>query len=75
MFRIVILVCSMQLAPADCQVNNAIDVINGPEAYDSVSCGLYGQSYLAGTALGEAHRPDEYVKISCLRTGIGKNVG
>lgn len=75
MFRIVILVCSMQLAPADCQINSAIDVINGPEAYDAVSCGLYGQTYLAETALGENHRPDEYLKLSCQRTNIGKNVG
>lgn len=75
MFTIVILVCSIHLSPADCQVNTAIDVINGPEAYDAISCGLYGQSYLAESALGAQHRKDEYVKVSCLRTGIGRNVG
>lgn len=75
MFRIVILICSIQLSPADCQINSATDVINGPEAYDSVECGLYGQAYVAETALGERRRDDEYLKVSCLRTGIGKNVG
>jgi hypothetical protein len=75
MFRIIILICSIQLSPADCQIDNATDVINGPEAYDSVGCGLYGQAYVAETALGERRRDDEYVKVSCQRTTIGKNVG
>lgn len=75
MFKILILICSMQLSPADCQINSATDVISGPEAADEIACGLYGQAYIAETALGTSRREDEYVKIQCTRTTIGKTVG
>lgn len=76
MFQVLILICSMSLAPADCQRNSAVDVIQGPQADNVAMCGLHGQAYLAEIALGARHRDDEYVKISCTRTTIGTgNVG
>lgn len=74
MFKVLILVCSTALAPSECQINNAISVINGPEAADARLCGFNGQAYLAGTALVARHE-DEYVKVKCSRTTIGKTVG
>ncbi|WP_193370275.1 hypothetical protein [Pelagibius marinus] len=74
MFKVLILVCSTALAPSECQVDSAVSVINGPEAPDARLCGLNGQAYLAGTALAARHE-DEYVKVKCSRTAIGKTVG
>jgi hypothetical protein len=74
-FKVLILVCSINLPPADCQMDTAVDVISGPEAGNQSVCGLYGQAYIADTALGTALRDDEYVKVKCTRTAIGKIVG
>lgn len=74
MFKVLILVCSSALSPSECQVDSAVSVINGPEAPDARICGLNGQAYLAETALAAKHE-DEYVKIKCSRTAIGRTVG
>lgn len=50
MFKVLILVCSVNLAPAECQINTALDVINGPEAQNELMCGFHGQAYIAETA-------------------------
>lgn len=76
MFKILILICSVGLSPAECRTDTALDVIQGPDASSEAMCGLHGQAYLAETALGERRRENEYVKISCTRSTIGKsNVG
>jgi hypothetical protein len=75
MFKIVILICSLNVAPADCQINTAIDVIDGPEAASQSICGMHGQAYVADTALGIRKHDDEYVKVRCTHTSIGKTVG
>lgn len=74
MFKVLILVCSMNLSPADCQADTAVQIIDGPDAANEVQCGLYGQAYIAG-APGVGPRDGEYVKIRCTRTTIGKTVG
>jgi hypothetical protein len=74
MFKVLILVCSINLAPADCQRDNALDVITGPDAQNEMMCGFYGQAYVADTAL-VGRRDDEYLKVTCTRTSIGKRVG
>ncbi|HEY9550137.1 MAG TPA: hypothetical protein VIR45_11605 [Kiloniellaceae bacterium] len=74
MFKVLILVCSMALAPEDCQTDSAVSVINGPDAPNAVMCGLNGQAYVASTALAHK-RPDEYIKVSCSRSNIGPTVG
>ncbi len=65
MFQVLILVCSVDLAPSDCQIETALDVIRGPVAANEVMCGLYGQAYIAQTTLAP-HGPGEYVKIRCI---------
>ena len=75
MFKVLILVCSIQLSPPDCQTNTATAVISGPDAANESVCGLYGQAYVAETAIGTGLRNDEYVKIKCTRSTIGKTVG
>jgi hypothetical protein len=74
-FKVLILVCSNNLAPADCQTDTAVDVISGTEAGNQLACGLYGQACIADTALGAALRDDEYVKVKCSRPAIRKIVG
>jgi hypothetical protein len=64
-FKVLILVCSMGIAPQDCDRDNAVDVIVGPEAANELVCGFSGQAYLAGTAL--APTDGNYVKIKCTR--------
>ena len=66
MFHVLILVCSISVAPADCQVDNAIDLISGPSVANEIMCGLHGQAYIAQTTLRPVS-PDEYVKLKCLR--------
>jgi hypothetical protein len=65
MFKVLILVCSMGIAPQDCERDNAVDVIVGPAAANELACGFSGQAYLAGTAL--APTDGNYVKIQCTR--------
>ena len=67
MFEVVILVCSVSIAPADCQTDNAIDVIRGPDVANELMCGLHGQAYIASTALSP-QSTDEYVKVQCKRS-------
>jgi len=56
-------VCSINLAPADCARPTPPSTwISGPEAVNQSVCGLYGQAYIADTAVGAALRDDEYVK-------------
>jgi hypothetical protein len=66
MFQVLILICSVGLAPGDCQVETALDVVRGPSAPNALLCGLHGQAYIAPTALAP-RGPGEYVKIKCLR--------
>jgi len=74
MFKVLILLCAINLAPVDCQLDTASAVINGPAAANEVMCGLHGQAYIANSAfIGE--RDDRYVKIKCSRSPIERAVG
>jgi len=68
MFKVLILVCSIGLAPQDCGRSNAIDVIVGPTASNELVCGLSGQAYVAGTAI--APTEGSYLKIQCMRSWV-----
>ncbi len=68
MFKVLILICSMHLAPQDCERGNAIDVIVGPTASNELTCGFSAQAYIAGTAL--ASTDGNYVKILCMRPSV-----
>lgn len=63
MLQILILICSTNLSPADCQMETALDVIHGPKAASITGCGLEAQALLARTTL--LRGPDEYAKIKC----------
>jgi hypothetical protein len=67
MFKVLILLCSVQLAPQDCQRDNAVDVISGPDATNEITCAFIGQAYIADTAIGTGIRRDQYVKVQCIR--------
>lgn len=74
MFRVIILICSTLQPVVECHPDTAKTVIQGPAAANEIMCGLQSQAYFA--ALGLELGPDEYLKIRCVRTTIGKeNVG
>jgi len=70
MFKILILVCSINLAPQDCEIKNAIHVIAGPMASSELSCRRSAQALLAGTAV--VSTDEQYVKIQCKRRSSTK---
>jgi len=61
MFKVLILVCSMNLAPHDCEMKNAIHVIAGPMVSSELSCRRSAQTLIFRTAV--APTDAEYVKI------------
>jgi len=65
MLKVLILICSAQVAAPNCQADNAIDVIWGPDATNEITCAFTGQAYVAATPL--AVGPDQYVKVQCMR--------
>jgi len=64
MLRILILVCSTNVSPQDCQRETALDIISGPQVANVMTCGLQGQALAASTAM-VGKRPNEYLKIRC----------
>jgi len=68
MFKVLILVCAMNLAPQDCERGNAIDVIVGPTASNELTCGFSAQAYIGTTAL--APTDGNYLKIQCMRPSV-----
>lgn len=67
MLKMLILVCAVGIAPADCRPQSALDVISGPDVASPVMCGLHGQAYIAETALANRRHDDEYLKIVCVK--------
>ncbi|WP_186002655.1 hypothetical protein [Mycobacterium sp. KBS0706] len=66
MFKMLLLVCATGVSPADCQIDTAIDVIQGPATASAAACAFQGQAQLADTAL--PIRPGEtYLKVRCTR--------
>ena len=60
-----ILVCPARIAPADCDADNAYDVIAGPPSVSEIGCGVLSQQMLA--IAGVAVSDGQYVKIGCVR--------
>jgi hypothetical protein len=58
-----ILVCPAAIAPADCDPQNALDVIVGPPSAGEIGRGVQSQELLAGT--GIRMRDGQYVKVAC----------
>ena len=51
-----LLICALGTSHADCSIDTAEAVIQGPDAMSLVECGLHGQAYLADGALAELPR-------------------
>ena len=66
LFKVLILVCSVEQAPADCRPETAVDVIIGPSASNEFTCARDGQAYVAATPLVVAG--ETYPKILCSRS-------
>jgi hypothetical protein len=64
MLKMLILVCSSNLSPADCQLETALDVIQGPQVASIFECGMASQVLVARTSI--LHRAQgEYIKVRC----------
>ena len=71
MFQILILVCAMNMSHANCQADNALDVIRGPEVPNELMCGFHGQAFLASTSIAP-RSGREYTKIQCIHASEGQ---
>jgi hypothetical protein len=69
MLKMLILVCSTSLSPADCQPETAIDIIQGPQVASVFECGMASQVMAAQTSVLR-HAPDEYMKVKCSRVKV-----
>jgi hypothetical protein len=65
MLKILILICATGLSQADCSIDTATAVVQGPQAASLMECGLHGQAYLANTALAGYVADGHYLKIRC----------
>ncbi len=65
MMKTVILVCALGIARPDCTIDNAVSVVQGPEASHLAQCGFLGQAYLASTSMANYLDGDHYLKILC----------
>jgi hypothetical protein len=75
MLKMLILVCAVGTAPADCRPQSALDIISGPDVASPVMCGLHGQAYIAETALATRGHDDEYLKIVCVKPSAKVTTG
>ena len=69
MLKMLILVCSASLSPADCQPETAIDIIQGPQVASVFECGMASQVMAAQTSFLR-HAPNEYMKVKCSRVKV-----
>jgi hypothetical protein len=58
-----VLICPGTVAPADCNVQNAVHAILSPSTSGPIGCGVQDQALLAGS--GAAARDGQYVKVVC----------
>ena len=63
MLKMLILVCSSNLSAADCQLETALDIIQGPQVANVFECGMYSQALIAQTTI--LRRQGEYMKVKC----------
>ncbi|HSA81298.1 MAG TPA: hypothetical protein VLE23_10780 [Geminicoccaceae bacterium] len=65
MMKALLLICALSTPRADCSVDTATAVIQGPDTMSLVECGLHGQAYIADGALAGYLDGAHYLKISC----------
>ncbi len=71
-FKVILLVCATSVPRGECQIDTAVQVINGPDASNEIACGMRSQAYLAETPIGRLAE-DEYLKILCRRSAPPSN--
>jgi hypothetical protein len=59
-----ILVCSVNVAPADCQLETALDIVQGPQVASVFDCGRASQALVAQTTILR-NAANEYMKVRC----------
>ena len=64
MLVVVMLVCTAQVSPMECQRETALEVIVGPHVSTIGECALAGQATFASTSLARMAEGD-YLKIRC----------
>jgi hypothetical protein len=64
MLVVVMLVCSAELSPMECQRETALEVIVGPQVSTIGECALVGQATFASTSLARL-ASGEFLKIRC----------
>jgi hypothetical protein len=64
MLKMLILVCSSNLSPADCQLETALDIIHGPQVASVFECGMASQALAARTTILRRAQ-GEYMKVKC----------
>lgn len=62
---VLILICALDIARAECSIDTANAVVQGPEAVGAATCGLHGQAYIASTAIASYLNDGHYLKLSC----------
>ena len=72
MFKVLLLICAISVEHRDCKIDSALTVMQGPEAESQAACAFQSQAYIARTAIAATMTDNEYLKITCTRTTIGK---
>jgi hypothetical protein len=65
LMKTLLLICAVGTPQADCSVETAAAVIQGPEAASLVECGLHGQAYIAEGPLAGYLEDGHYLKVAC----------
>lgn len=65
MFKTLLLICVLGTPQADCSMDTAAAVIQGPDAMSLVECGFHGQAYIADGAVAAYLDGAHYLKITC----------
>jgi hypothetical protein len=60
-----ILICALGLSHADCTIDSATVVLQGPEGGGPARCGFLAQAYLASTSIAGYLDDAHYLKVSC----------
>jgi hypothetical protein len=69
-----ILICALGLSHADCTIDSATIVLQGPASGGLAQCGFLAQAYLAGTSIAGYLDDAHYLKVTCSAESPGRAV-
>ena len=72
MMKTLILICALGMPRAECSIDSAVSVVQGPDASHLAQCGFLGQAYLASTAMANYLDGEHYPKVLCTAGGTLK---